>query len=166
MLSRVGLDGPGGGAVSCRPLILFPLLVACSGPEGVLVVDPPAIDWGEVDFLQNPSVPMYGFDPVEVDLVNEGEVDLNIRILGYDHERLCLEGYDHEEGVIELPTLSPGSRAVLKIGVCGYLTDGTSSELGSLVEGRIHLMNDGADPVEMLEYSFIPVRDQGGDTGN
>jgi hypothetical protein len=37
----------------------------------------------------------------------------------------------------------------------------TWSEIGTLVEGRVQLINDGADPVEMLEYSFTPVRDQG-----
>lgn len=150
----------------CSLLALPVLLGACTVEEGVLVLEPSSIiEWGEVNFQETP--PMYGFDQRQVDLVNAGAVDLNIWIPSYDHERLCLEGYDSEEaGIIELPTLSPGSRAVLLIGVCGYLTGDTWSEVGSLVEGRIHLMNDGADPVEMLEYSFTPVRDQGGDTGH
>ncbi len=148
----------------CSLLALPLLLTACAGEEAVLVVEPEAIDWGEVDFQT--TTPMYGHDPRQVDLINNGVEDLNIWLPSYDHQRLCLEGYEHEEGVIELPTLSPGSRAVLKIGVCGYLTGDTWSEVGSLVEGRIHLINDGADPVEMLRYSFTPVRDQGGDTGH
>ncbi len=139
------------------------LLVACAGEEGVLVLEPPVIEWGEIDFQV--TTPMYGHDPVQVDLVNEGTRDLNITVLGYDRERLCLEGYEGEDGAFDLPTLSPDSRAVLKIGVCGYLTGATWREAGTEVRGRIHLMNDGADPVELLEYSFTPVRDQG-DTGN
>jgi hypothetical protein len=129
-----------------RALLLCPLLAACAPEEGVLVLEPASIEW--------------------VDLVNEGSRDLEIRVLGYDRERLCLEGYEHEEGAFDLPTLSPGSRAVLLVGVCGYLTGDTWSEIGSEVRGRIQLLNDGADPVEMLEYSFTPVRDQGGDTGS
>jgi hypothetical protein len=146
-----------------RALLLCPLLAACAPDEGVLVLEPATIEWGEIDFQDTP--PLYGFDQRQVDLVNEGSVDLEIRVLGYDRERLCLEGYEQEDGSFDLPTLSPGSRAVLLVGVCGYLTGDTWSEIGSEVRGRIQLMNDGADPVEMLEYSFTPVRNQGGDTG-
>ncbi len=140
-------------------LILLPLAVACAPEEGLLTVEPPLHDWGEIDFQQTP--PMNGFEQVQVDLINDGVKDLNIWIPSYDQERLCLEGYENDEGIIELPTLSPGSRAVLLVGVCGYLTGDTWSEVDTLVEGRIQLINDGADPVEMFEYSFTPVRNQG-----
>ena len=140
-------------------LVLAPMLAACAVEEGILVLEPAEpIEWGEIDFQV--TTPMYGHDQRQVDLINDGTRDLNIRIPGYDHERLCLEGYDDQEGIIELPTLSPGSRAVLLVGVCGYPTGDTWSEVDSLVEGRIQLINDGADPVEMVEYSFVPVRNQ------
>jgi len=140
-------------------LTLLTLAVACAPEEGLLTVDPPLIEWGEVDFQV--TTPLHGHDQRQVDLYNDGADDLNIWLPSYDKERLCLEGYEDQDGIIELPTLSPGSRAVLLIGVCDYLRDETGSEIGSLVQGRIHLMNDGADPVEMLEYSFTPIRDQG-----
>jgi hypothetical protein len=148
--------------MSSRPLILLTLLVGCAGAEGVLVLDPPFIEWGEIDFQV--ATPMGGHGIETVDLWNDGEADLNIWIPSYDQERLCIqgfEGFENPQGIIEIPTLSPGSRAILEIGVCGYLVGDTWSEIGTLVEGRVQLINDGADPVEMLEYSFTPVRDQG-----
>ncbi len=134
----------------------------CADKVGELVVDPAFLDFGEVDFMLTP--PLYGYDQRSVDLINEGERDLDIRIPSYDRVHLCLEGYDSEEGVIELTPLPPGSRHVLLVGVCGY--DHYAGELGSTIEGRIQLVNDGRDPLEMLEFSLTPVIDQGQDTGD
>ncbi len=160
MLSRVGLDGPGGHTMRSIPLLAV-LLCACAGDEGVLVLDPPSIDWGEVNFQE--VMPMEGYDQREVDITNEGVRDLEIRIPSYDRVHLCMEGFEDQEGIIQLPSLSPESRYVLKLSVCSY--DMEAGEIGTTFEGRIQLINDGADPVEMIEYSFTPVRDQGGDTG-
>lgn len=144
------------------PAALLTLLAAaCARDEAVLVVDPPSIDWGEVDFQQ--PMPMEGYDQRAVDLINDGAKDLTVRIPGFDRLHLCLEGFEDQEGVIELPALSPGSRYVLLLAVCGY--DMEAGELETSFQGRVQLVNDGADPVEMLEYSFIPVRNLGDDTG-
>ena len=142
-------------------LALLTLLAACAGKEGVLTLEPAFVDFGEVNF--HDTMPLEGFDQRDIDLVNTGLDQLNVRIPGFDRVHLCLEGFDTTDGIIELPGLSPDSRYVLKLSVCGY--DLEAAELGTTFEGRIHLVNDGADPVEMLEYTFTPVRDQGGDTG-
>jgi hypothetical protein len=146
----------------CAALLLaIPLLAACSGDEAVLVVEPALIEWGAIDF-QDP-MPMEGYDQRSVDLINGGGRELNISIPSYDRVHLCMEGFEDQEGIIQLPALSPDSRYVLKLSVCSY--DMEAGEIGTTFEGRIQLINDGADPVEMIEYSFTPVRDQGGDTG-
>ena len=146
---------------SFQLLSLLPLLAACAGKEGVLTLEPAVIDWGEVNF--HDTMPLEGYDQREIDLINTGEDELTVRIPGFDRTHLCLEGFDDVEGIIELPPLSPESRYVLKLSVCSY--DPEAGELGSSFDGRVHLVNDGADPVEMLEYSFTLVRDQAGDTG-
>jgi hypothetical protein len=143
------------------PFALFTLLSACTPEEGVLVVDPPSVEWGEIDFQQ--PMPLEGYDQREVSLLNDGVRDLAIRIPGYDRVHLCLEGFEDQDGVIELPALTPGSRYILLPAVCGY--DVEAGEIGTTFTGRIQLVNDGADPVEMLEYSFTPVRRIGDDTG-
>ncbi|MFH1463906.1 MAG: hypothetical protein ABIO70_05950 [Pseudomonadota bacterium] len=143
------------------PCALLALLSACTPEEGVLVLDPPSLDWGEIDFQQ--SMPLEGFDQREVNLINDGVKDLTIRIPGYDRVHLCLEGFEDQEGIVELPTLSPGSRYILLPAVCGY--DVEAGEIGTTFHGRLQFVNDGTDPVELLEYSFTPVRHIGDDTG-
>jgi hypothetical protein len=148
--------------VRSLPFALFAPALACSPEEGVLVVDPPSVDWGEVDFQQ--PMPMEGYDQRAVNLINDGMQDLSIRIPGYDRVHLCLEGFEDQEGVIELPSLTPGSRYILLPAVCGY--DVEAGEIGTTFHGHIQFVNDGADPVEMLEYDFTPVRHIGDDTGS
>jgi hypothetical protein len=144
------------------PALLPLLAAACFPDEGVLVVDPPSIDWGEVDFQQ--TMPMEGYDQRAVDLLNDGARDLTVRIPGFDRVHLCLEGFEDQEGVIELPTIAPGSRYILLLAVCGY--DMEAGELETTFHGRVQCVNDGADPVEMLPYTFTPVRNLGDDTGD
>ena len=135
------------------------LLPACRGPRGSLQVEPLSIDFGEVDFQQ--EMPDGGYDPRVITLSNRGEQDLDVWLPGYDQERLCLEGFTAAEGVIELPTLSPGSPYLLTLSVCGYL----SGERDLEVEGALRFLNDGEEPAVDLEYRFIPVRELGEDTG-
>lgn len=142
-------------------LSLLPLLAACAGKEGVLTLEPAFIDWGEVNFHEN--MPLEGYDQRDVKLTNNGEADLNVSIPGYDREHLCMIGFEDQDGLIELPPLSPGSYYELWLTVCNY--DPEAGEMGSTFDGRIQLVNDGDDPVEMLEYTFTLVRDQDGDTG-
>ncbi len=139
----------------------FCLLAACDQEQGELSVYPQSVDFGTVNFME--EMPGEGYAQQSIDVMNVGLADLNVWLPSYDQVHMCLEGFEASEGTIELPTISPESRYILKLAVCGY--DQYGGELESEIRGDIQLLNDGVDPLVELPYSFTPVRDQGSDTG-
>ena len=133
------------------------LFFACSQPE--VTPFPSKLEFGEVDF-QAP-MPEEGYQAMALDITNTGEKDVSLEILSFDFERLCLEGYTSVPA--SLSDLSPDSKFTLLISVCDYIEE--AGERDDLLEGMIDIDYGGSDVLQ-IPWSFTPVLNIGGDTGN
>ncbi|MDP6935527.1 MAG: hypothetical protein QGG40_21590, partial [Myxococcota bacterium] len=90
-----------------------------------------------------------------VDLADEYGTPLFV----YDEDHLCIQGF--ESSPLTLPGLDEGSSYVLSVAVCGYQTGERDTE----VTGQVRFRADGLYDEE-VDWSFVPVRDLGVDTGS
>jgi hypothetical protein len=114
------------------------------------------LDWGEVDFQV--EMPEEGYDPQVVTVTNSGTGGLDLTVV-YDEDHLCIQGF--ESSPLTLPGLDEGSSYVLSVAVCGYQTGERDTE----VTGQVRFRADGLYDEE-VDWSFVPVRDLGVDTGS
>ena len=134
------------------------LLLACQNNLDVTAF-PSTLAFGDVDFHQ--PMPDGGYSPLELSLSNTGEKDVDLEIVSFDFERLCLEGYTNVP--VSLNSLSPSSNFILLVSVCDYIEE--SGERDDLLEGTIDI-DYGADKLLSVPWSFTPVLNITSDTGN
>ena len=139
-------------------MVLGLLLFACQNNLD-LTAFPSKLDFGEVDFHQ--SMPDGGFSPLELSLTNTGERDVDLTVVTFDFEHLCLEGYTSVPN--SLGSLSPASNFILMVSVCDYIEE--AGERDDLLEGFIDI-DYGADSPLSVQWSFTPVLNISSDTGN
>lgn len=134
------------------------LLIACT--SGEISVSPSSLDFGEVDFNDEPldcDGEEGGCSPTSVTVRNEGESELTLSATGWQDEYLCIEGF--EPGTLDLGTLPAGASFELVIAVCGK-----DPGYGSPISGELRF-TPSAGESQTLPWSFTPIRDQGDDTG-
>lgn len=134
------------------------LLAACGGNEITLVFEPDHLDFGEVDFAQ--EMPEGGYNPQEVTVRNQTEATVELTLLAYDTDHLCVGGFPNGDEATALGPLAEGSTYLLTIAICDYI----SGEGTTLVETQLDIGTDGKPSVFSLPISFTPIRDL--DTGN
>ena len=134
------------------------LLLACQNNLD-LTAFPSNLTFGDVDFYQ--PMPDGGYSPLELSLTNTGEKEVDLEILTFDFERLCLEGYTSVP--VPLNSLSPSSNFILLVSVCGYIEE--AGERDDLLEGSIDI-DYGGDELLSVPWSFTPVLNISNDTGN
>ena len=139
-------------------MVLGLLFFACQDSLD-LTAFPSSLNFGEVDFHQ--PMPDGGFSPLELSLTNTGEKDIDLTVVNFDFERLCLEGYTNTPA--SLSSLSPSSNFILLVSVCGYIEE--AGERDDLLEGSIDI-DYGADELLSIQWSFTPVLNISTDTGN
>jgi hypothetical protein len=133
------------------------VLLACGGDP--LEVLPSRLDFGEVDFQQEPG--SEGLAPLDLTVAHVGRKPLDLRLLGFDAERFALGAQLVAADPPTLPTLEPGQRVVIRVGVVGYVP----GEWDTLVEGRFTLDADALAAPVFVPWSYTPVRNFPADTG-
>jgi hypothetical protein len=131
-----------------------PLLALCTMAcaSGEIVVTPPAVDFGEVDF--NQPRPDTGYDPRSVEIENVGSGSLDVFLLGIDRDHILVGGQFADTDPPLLQTLEPGSSAVITLGAWGYLPGEWDNE----VTGSVRLSASGLPDDVAVDWSFTPVR--------
>ena len=143
-------------SVAC--LVALGLGSGCGKDAGQLGVFPSALDYGEVDFLD--EMPEEGYASTELRLTNSGEVPLALTLATLDLDHLCAPGFGSVPA--DLVELEPEESYSLFIGVCAYSAEG--GERDSEVRGQIVIESDDLDGPVSVPWSFTPVLGLG-DTG-
>jgi hypothetical protein len=133
------------------------LLIACTPPE--VTPFPSSLDFGEVDFQE--TMPDDGYHAMELEITNTGDKDVSLEVIAFDFEHLCLQGYTTVPAT--LSSLSQNSKFTLLISVCDYIVE--AGERDNLLSGNIEI-DYGADTSLQIPWSFTPVLNIAGDTGN
>ena len=143
-----------------RWLLCVWIAAGCSKTPGELTVSPTDIDWDVIDFqLDSPAE---GYDAREILVTNIGERELAVTLSDFDSERLVLGALLDSEDPPVLPTMQPGDQQILTVGVGDY-ADG---ERDTTVTGSFTFTAEALDPGITLTWSFIPIRNIGGDTAS
>ncbi|MED5372460.1 MAG: hypothetical protein VX899_15710 [Myxococcota bacterium] len=141
-------------------LAWIPLLLgACA--TGELTLSPSSLDFGEVDFNDEPKdcdPDEGGCMPTSVRVENSGDATVSVTGGGWEEDYLCIEGFSG--GSLDLGVLNPGSFFDLEIAVCGK-----DPGYGTPISGAITFTPDSGERAA-LEWSFTPQRDLGEDTGD
>ena len=125
------------------------ILFACGSRE--LTAFPSNIDWGEVDFRENP--PEGGFYQQNIALTNTGTKPIEIELSVFDSVHLCLTGLDGSPQ--SLGVLEAEQTYNLLVGVCNYVEE--EGERDQELSGQIEIRHEGDDSPEIITWSFTPV---------
>jgi hypothetical protein len=135
--------------------VLGLLLIACGSIE--ITAFPSSVNFGDIDFHQ--AKPSGGYNPTELALTNTGDKDVELEVMTFDFEHLCLEGYDSVP--TSLNTLSSGATFTLLVSVCDYIEE--AGERDDLLTGSIDI--DYGKSTVSVPWSFTPILNIS-DTGN
>lgn len=137
--------------------LLVVVLAGCGGKSTELEISPPQVNWGELDFAEEP--PDEGFEPVQLVIKNVGDNDVEVELTGFDFERLCAPGYSAVPA--SLGNVTAGGSVAVSVGVCGYSAE--AGDRDSLVSGTIDVGVVDGEGSASARWSFTPVLDLGGD---
>jgi hypothetical protein len=138
--------------------VLALFLGACTATSS-LSVDPPALDFGDVDFQQ--PQPTGGYDAITLRIRNDAKRPAVVTVRQFDEAHLVLAAFTTSNSPPTLPALEPGAETTIAVGVGGY----DLGERDQLVEGSFDLLSDLDRVAFGVSWSFTPIRDIGGDTG-
>ncbi|MBL8619093.1 MAG: hypothetical protein JNM72_26000 [Deltaproteobacteria bacterium] len=130
--------------------VLGPSIGGC-GAKASLSLSPAEIAWGEVDFQQDQ--PEGGYDPQQLLIENTGDAEIEVELLSFDFDHLCLPGFDGAPATIG--AVAAGESFSLFIGVCDY--DPAAGERDTVVSGTIAVGVVDGDAVAEAGWSFTPV---------
>ncbi len=164
-LSRQGGPRPAPGGALRRALDLGGLRLGLSaalaaglgaglsgcGAKSTLSLSPAEIAWGEVDFQQDQ--PEGGYDPQQLLIENTGDAEVEVELLTFDFDHLCLPGFDSAPATIG--AVAAGESFSLFVVVCDY--DPAAGERDTEVSGTIEVGVVDGDAVAEAAFSFTPV---------